>query len=131
MRRTIFLLVTVWLGLSIDAHGQIPFEYRELGTCSSAGNPYGTDGILQARKVGSKQVLLATVPLNCGSRVKLTVEDGRPIYVNIEDSFVKGEARAICNCMRRFEITLNSPVPAGTTIWLLGNSRGAARTSAE
>jgi hypothetical protein len=76
-------------------------------------------------------VLLATVPLNCGSRVKVTVEDGRPIYVNIVDLVVKGQPIAICNCMRRFEITLKGNVPAGATIWLLGNGRGAASTIAE
>jgi hypothetical protein len=33
--------------------------------------------------------------------------------------------------MRRFEITLKGHVPAGATIWLLGNGRGAASTKAK
>jgi hypothetical protein len=115
----------------IHAHARIPFEYRELGACSHSGNPYGTDGVLQAQRVGPSQVLLATVPLSCGSRVKVTVEDGTPIYVNIEDVFANDEPRAACNCMRRFEIKLKGHVLTGATIWLLGNGRGAASTKAE
>jgi hypothetical protein len=109
----------------------VPVEYRELGGCGHSGNPYRNDGDLQVRRVGPTQVLLATVPLNCGARVNVTVEDGATVYVNIENVFVKGEARAICNCMRRFEITLKKDLLSGTTIWLLGNGRGAARTRAE
>jgi hypothetical protein len=59
------------------------------------------------------------------------VEDGTPIYVNIEDVFANDERRAACNCMRRFEIKLKGHVLTGATIWLLGNGRGAASTKAE
>jgi hypothetical protein len=129
MRGVFFLLVC--FGLFTNGSAQMPFEFRELESCARKGNPYRYDGSLQSRKTDFGQVLVAAAPLTCASRVNVSVEDGTPIYINIEDVFVAGEPREICNCIRRFEITFKAPIPAGKTIWVLSNGKGIAHARAQ
>ncbi len=127
MQRRALLFAATWPFASIDGYAQPPFEYRELERCARTR---ATEESLQVRRVAQGLVVLADVKLLCSQDVKVSVEDGKIIYVNVESVLEPGH-RPMCDCMRSLEITLKWKVPAGTTIWLLGNGRGAARAIAK
>jgi hypothetical protein len=123
------LLMTLLLGLSSVCVAAEPFEFKQIAACDSEHDPYSPDK-LTADRSGDRLVITGWSGVTCGEipTKPEVVPDWGTLTLRLQ--FKAVGPLAVCRCTSKFQFVLAQDVPAGRTIYLIKNGKGAAHVVA-
>ena len=106
-----------------------PFEFKQIAACDSEHDPYGPDKLV-AERLGNRLLVTGWSGITCGeSPVNPEVApDWGTLTLRLQ--FKADGPVAVCRCTSKFQFVLAQDVPAGRTIYLVKNGKGAAHAVA-